>query len=95
MKMGIRHDLQKWCVAALPPDRLHISRNVGARLHNTTANQRCVIAKLESKQPTVRKRLQSKFSLDPSGSLHDLTKARENVIILREIRKTPNPGDAR
>lgn len=95
MKTGIRHGLQKWCVAALPPDRLHISRNAGVRLHKTTANQRCGIAKLESKQPTVRERLHSKFSLDPSGSLHDLTKARENVIILREIRETPNSGDAR
>ena len=95
MKTGIRHGPQKWCVAALPPDRLHISRNAGARLHNTTTNQRCGIAKLESKQPTIRKRLQSKFSLDPSGSLHDLTKARENVIVLREIRKTPNLGDTR
>jgi hypothetical protein len=52
------------------------------------ANQQCGIAKLESKQPTIRKRLHSKFSLDPSSSLHDLTKTWENIIILREIRKT-------
>jgi hypothetical protein len=88
MKTGIRHGQQKWYVAALSPVRLHIARNAGVHLHETTANQRCVIAKLESKQPTVRKRLHSKFSLDPSGSLHNLTEARENVIILEEIKKT-------
>lgn len=85
MKTGIRHGLQKWCVAGLPPDQLHISRSAGVRLHKTTANQRCGIAELESKQPTIRKRLHSKFSLDSSGGLHDLTKARENVIILRGL----------
>ena len=90
MKTDIRHDLQKWYVAALPPVRLHISRNVGVRLHKTTANQRRRIAMLESKQPAFRKRLRGKFSLDPSSSLHDLTEARKNVIILRVIRKTPN-----
>ena len=88
MKTGIRHGLQKWCVAGSLPVQLHISRNAGVRLHNTAGNQRH--GRLESKQPTVRKRLRSKFSLDPSGSLHDLTKAWENVIVLREIRKAPN-----
>lgn len=95
MRTDIRRDLQKWCVAALLPVRLHISRNAGVRLHKTTANQGHRIAKLESKQPTFRKCLRGKFSLDPSSSLHDLTEARKNVVILREIRKTSNPGDVR
>lgn len=49
------------------------------------------VTKSESKLLTIRKRLHSKFSFDPSSSLHDLTKARENIIILREIRKNTKP----
>ena len=93
--MGIRHGLQKSCAAALPPVQLHIARNAGVRLGKATTDHHCGVAKSKSKQPTIRKRLHSKLPLDPSCSLHDLTKARENVIILRDIRKAPNPGDAR
>lgn len=77
----------------LLPVRLHIVRNAGVRL--VTTNQRREATKSESEEPTVRNRLHNKFSLDLSGSLHDLTKARENVIILRGIKNTPDLGDAR
>jgi hypothetical protein len=40
----------------------------------------------EGKQLTVRKSLHSKFSLDPPRSLHDLAKARENIIVLKEVK---------
>lgn len=51
--------------------------------------------KVGNKQLTVRERLHSKFPLNPPCNLHDLTKARENIIILKEIKKAHNPEDAR
>ena len=38
-------------------------------------------------QPTVWERLCRKFPLDLSCGLHDLPKTRENVIILRVVRR--------
>jgi hypothetical protein len=46
------------------------------------------VMRSEGKQPTVRKSLHSKFSLDPPCGLHDLAKARENIIVLKEVKAT-------
>ena len=42
----------------------------------------------KAKQLTVRKSLHRKFSLDPPCGLHDLAKARENIIVLKEVKTT-------
>jgi hypothetical protein len=90
-RSGIRHGLQIWCAVALLPVRLHIVKNAGAHLDGETAAQYQGTERNAIEQSTIRERLHGKFTLDLSGSLHDLPETRENVIILRIINKDQSP----